>query len=362
MTLLLGCPGLQKLPHFGITPGELEISIWDFQNVMVGVHCLIEEGLAAEIWPDVDCAIEVSNCADILWNYLPTNLPIYTMGRPVDRGSSHRQACNAAQALTFLDARLNSVFSDRLAILANLCNYDHRIDTKVMEVTESSFTICAHTLAILNGDMSLLAGYREDDESLRLFDEFKERFPEGELPKSLSLAGSARSDGRLVYANDNSDSPWNTYGFSWGPKPVACLKKIMYLEDEEYTFRLRPATLSAQGLRVSGILWNVYCAVPVPKTQILFAPKWEEELELLKYEKNFDGHDRRTPFIQQFLWTLVKELHSSRYLDLAKTLWNFVQPSGRDPVSKLTSYALPVPYPFETVFEQHPLDSEKRKK
>lgn len=75
-----------------------------------------------------------------------------------ERNSSHRQQCTAAEALTFLSDSANSVFSDWLAIMANICNYEVRIDSKVLEQIDTSFSACALTLAVLNGDMSLLAG------------------------------------------------------------------------------------------------------------------------------------------------------------------------------------------------------------
>ena len=62
MILLLGCPGLQKPPDFGLTPGEFEICIFDFQNAMVNVRVFTDEGLAAGVWSESSCAINASKC------------------------------------------------------------------------------------------------------------------------------------------------------------------------------------------------------------------------------------------------------------------------------------------------------------
>ncbi|MCJ1454644.1 hypothetical protein MMC28_004997 [Mycoblastus sanguinarius] len=336
MTLLLGCPGLQKSPHFGPTPGDLEISIWDFQNAMVNVRNLIEEALAANIWSDTSDAINASNCADILWNYIPTITP----DGPRDiikRDASHRQSCNAAQALTFLDDRFNSVFPDRLAILANLCDYEYRIDTKVLELPHCSFSICALTLAILIGDMSLLARYRAQDERLR------------NVERELTLAENGRSIG-LVYENDDFDLQSNAHGFSWGPKPSACLTNITYLEEHGALFRLKPATLSGEGLRVCGVLWNINILVNVSKTQREFASRWQAELALQSGEAVLDGSARQAPLIQDFFWSLLHELVESGFHDLARSIWNFIQPLGKDPVYGNRSYRVPPPYSFDDVF------------
>lgn len=64
-----------------------------------------------------------------------------------------RRSCNAAVALSFLRTRQNTHVPDRLAILANLCNYEIRLDK------EKHFThlgVCVLALALLNGDFSIL--------------------------------------------------------------------------------------------------------------------------------------------------------------------------------------------------------------
>ena len=344
MTLLLGCPGLQKSPNFGHTPEEFEISIFDFQHAMVNVRLSIEEGLAASVWSDPSSANNASNCADILWNYIPTFIPDFTNltwkeDAPKDRIRT------AAQALTFLDSRLNSNFPDRLAILANLCDYEYRIKTEVLELPSISFSICCLTLAILNGDMSLLGGYREGMKMLR--DKY------GWIAWSIGLNENRRSLG-LVYENDDYDLQSNTYGFSWGPKPVACLDNITYL-DEQYgaVFRLRPATLSMHGLRVCGVLWDVKCTASVPNTQKRFASRWQEEITFQKGERAIDGLERQTPLVQDFFWLLLHELIESGFHELSRTLWNYVQPLGSgDFIGKeeYDSLAAPLPYSYEMIF------------
>lgn len=343
MKLLLGCPGLQKPPDFGLSPGEFEISIFDFQNAMLNVRMFIEEGLAASIWPDSCSAINASNCADVLWNYIPFFIPTSIDGK-WKPDAPHGRVRNAAQALTFLENRFNSHFPDRLAILANLCDYECRINTKVLELPNGSFTLCALTLAILNGDMSLLVGYRDEEEGLRRKD--------GRSAWFMDLAESRRSSG-LVYQNEDDDLQLNTYGFSWGPKPSACLQNITYLEEYGAVFRLKPATLSMHGLRVCGVLWDVNCTVNVPKTQREFASRWQEELAFQKNEGLFDGLERQAPLIQDFFWCLLHELIESGSYELSRTIWNFDQPHGRAKLSATVEYdsiEAPLPYSYDMIF------------
>ena len=362
MILLLGCPGLQKPPDFGLTPGEFEICIFDFQNAMVNMRVFIDEGLAAGIWSDPSCAINASNCADVIWNYIPFLVPNFApSAQKID--ASQRQICNAAEALTFLGNRFNSFFPDRLAILANLCDYEYRINTEVLELPESSFSICCLTLAIVNGDMSLLGGYREEEERLQNKD--------GRSAWFMGLAENRRSNG-LVYQNDDYDLQSSTYGFSWGPKPLACLENITYLEENGAVFRIKPATLSVHGLRVCGVLWDVNGKVNVPKTQKEFASRWREEVESQNGEGIFDGLERQIPLVQDFFWFLLHELTESGSCELSRTLWDFFQPRGKEKGlgnSELESLSAPCPYPYDMIFgnsmqgsatNQHPVYDEQQ--
>jgi hypothetical protein len=72
-----------------------------------------------------------------------------------------RKRYSAARALEILGSRQTSVVSDRIAILGNLCNDKIRLDTAKIYTDEFSFSVCALTVAILNGDMSLLPGFAD---------------------------------------------------------------------------------------------------------------------------------------------------------------------------------------------------------
>jgi len=73
-------------------------------------------------------------------------------------GSKQRDTCSAAMALAFLRYRENTVVSDRLAIIANMCGYEKRLDTMGLEKSGnvSSLAVCVLALSIMNGDFSLL--------------------------------------------------------------------------------------------------------------------------------------------------------------------------------------------------------------
>ena len=77
-------------------------------------------------------------------------------------------ACNAAQALAYLSKRKNSVVSDRLAILGNLCGYSVRLDEAQLDRLGYGFSICAFVLASLNGDFSLQLGHEDYIQTKRI--------------------------------------------------------------------------------------------------------------------------------------------------------------------------------------------------
>ena len=47
--------------------------------------------------------------------------------------------------------------ADKLAILANLCDYTLRLDTVELEKSQKPLSVCIFALAIANGDLSLLS-------------------------------------------------------------------------------------------------------------------------------------------------------------------------------------------------------------
>ena len=321
MLLLIACdPKLEKPDEFGSITGEIEISIWEFHNAMILVRNLIENSLASGVLEDTYLAVSVSNLADILFGYLPEIYP----NDINDPNAPHRQTCNAAEAINCLRERKNSHFPDRLAILANMCDYEIRIDTRALEMPQYAFSTCILTLAILNGDMSLLGRYSD--------------------PQKRTYA-STNGQTHIGYRRDISDL-CPRYGFSWGLNPKGCLEDIEFHEVHGEQFVLRPASLSMYGLTVQGILWHIGHKITVTKTQTEFAFWYQKELQSLKYDRAsaavFD--DRMKPMVESFVYCLLHELVQYGWVDLARTLWAYFRPRQRYSRKPVESYD------FNTVF------------
>ncbi|KAI9665874.1 MAG: hypothetical protein M1821_003809 [Bathelium mastoideum] len=71
-------------------------------------------------------------------------------------GVKPRRPCNAALALSYLNDRKSSIPADRLAIIANLCDYHLRLNVAEMQKLDVSPSVCVLALALMNGDLSLL--------------------------------------------------------------------------------------------------------------------------------------------------------------------------------------------------------------
>ncbi|OCK76474.1 hypothetical protein K432DRAFT_396401 [Lepidopterella palustris CBS 459.81] len=71
-------------------------------------------------------------------------------------GTRPRDVCDAATALSFLRFRENNIPADRLAIVANLCGYELRLNTASLAICNMSLSVCIIALSLMNGDFSLI--------------------------------------------------------------------------------------------------------------------------------------------------------------------------------------------------------------
>jgi hypothetical protein len=67
-----------------------------------------------------------------------------------------KRTCNAAVALTYLRLRDLECIADKLAIVANMCGYALRLNTKKLGETQESLGLCMIALSLANGDFSLI--------------------------------------------------------------------------------------------------------------------------------------------------------------------------------------------------------------
>lgn len=248
-------------------------------------------------------------------------------------------AFNAVAAFNLLEGYSNSRVADRLAILANLCDYKVRLDTTILTSMGFGFTTCFLALTLLNGDISLLQFWSEVNLNTLPFELMRYRVKE-----------TRKLSGDLL----NSPSSWET--FSWLPNPGACLsphneyhldnrsveKKAIGQDDSDLIVDLDPGlklrafhrqviraermTLTTKGLQFDGWLWTFSYAVDMRLLQHEWRGKliaWEEQ-----YSAAIHEDDRFNPLSYDIInWTPYVEIIKTILMftagkDVGEVLWN----------------------------------------
>lgn len=152
--------GLRNPDTCGRIPGEIKISIAGLQKwaslVFAGTREHISKGLLLDTLRQVE---GIQFWATSLFPQIKT----YEF-------STKRFACSAAEALYHLNFRMNSRPADRLAIIANLCQYHTRLNTTELNQRSTSFSVCLLTMSIVNGDTSLLIDYLRDAKTRKVME------------------------------------------------------------------------------------------------------------------------------------------------------------------------------------------------
>ncbi|KAH8653130.1 heterokaryon incompatibility protein-domain-containing protein [Tricladium varicosporioides] len=206
----------------------------------------------------------------------------------------HRTTCNAIEAIQYLTVRNNSRTPDQLAILANLCHYPIRLNTTVLESDVFSLSTCILTLAILNGDLSLLVGVSPEE-----WDQ--------------AHAIQPRRTKRRKTQN------WNTPKlFSWLPPQSIVLKELNWSFENSCTCRVVDPKITCDGLSLQGYLWQIDRQVFFEEIQKEYGPAY---MEIQNDEAKLQYH----PKFARIYWEVLKELHRQNLLELANAIWHFVR-------------------------------------
>jgi hypothetical protein len=222
--------------------------------------------------------------------------------------STSRQRYSAARALEILRNRQTGRIVDRVAILGNLCSYPIRLDTTKVESDDFSFSVCALTLAIVNGDMSLLPEFADQ------------------------AAGALHR--KWMKVDD---------GFSWLPLWTQSLNLLPKSLVDEHWCGIQSVKLTPHGLQIPGWLWAVDREVDLSVIQENFRDSWMELYGVVPEPSNRDPefhystkelpHRYEEEFIQAFFWQLLLYLLSIGEISLCELIWTQVrQEVGQRPV------------------------------
>ncbi|GAB7322019.1 hypothetical protein MBLNU13_g03072t1 [Cladosporium sp. NU13] len=212
--------------------------------------------------------------------------------------SGGRPVCDAAEALWHMSRRSNSITSDRLAIFANICDYDIRLDNRILDELGYGFSICAIVLAALNGDFSLMAGVATCNAGLA-----------GKITMLLSENEDPAGQGRA--------------GFSWNVPAKLSVEQVLYWDKRQDSLRheFKPS-LSDRGLDVMGCLWYIDRVVDLSPIKESFKQQGDQtNIESLLEDGPLGGRAPCEEVRARLLLSFLCHLHKGGYRSLAKRIW-----------------------------------------
>ncbi|RMJ15404.1 hypothetical protein CDV36_004942 [Fusarium kuroshium] len=159
-----------------------------------------------------------------------------------------RRTCNAAVALTYLKLRGLLRVPDKLAILANMCDYHVRFNTIELEKTQNSLSACVLALSVINNDFSLLVP--------ELY-----RAPSSMQPLVIPL----QDEGEFSWVHNFSRNTPLLQANEWNPFGAFSLENVGSTVD-----------LSKNGLSILGHLWKKDRFISLESLQIKHAHSWKQ--------------------------------------------------------------------------------------
>lgn len=151
-------PFIAELPPRDEFPSRaIGISVMGFQHVVQVAKCLfyiVYKRVGDEMHPRAWSIIER---AEKLHPIAPQpKILSERIFMPGGNNYRPRQTADAAAALTFLGTRGCRDVQDRIAIVANMCNFENRLNTYLLAKNCKSLRLALTALTVLNGDYSLL--------------------------------------------------------------------------------------------------------------------------------------------------------------------------------------------------------------
>lgn len=198
--------------------------------------------------------------------------------------------------------------ADRLAIVANLCGYERRLDTLKLNDLGCGFSICVLVLAMLNGDTSILTGVGA--------------YYEGKRGRLASLCTDARD--RIP-----------GHKTSWMLPPGLCLDNVPMKEGDSHValLRLTETDLLTDGsLVLEGCIWVVDSAIDLAlvKSYLLESrtPLEMDDAMIAARSNDLKGLYGRlwAKFLVDFSISLLSNMSISGFSKIVSLLWRELRP------------------------------------
>ncbi|USP80389.1 hypothetical protein yc1106_07663 [Curvularia clavata] len=211
---------------------------------VIGSMLVSSNYMPADPWPGARSVLQAAESLHprtVKANTLQQDLEMYS-----ENYYGKRPTINAAGALTLLKHRECYFESDRLAIIANMCDYDFRLDTKAVSNKVHSLRLAILALTLNNGDLSLLA-------------------PEAYLPPNEVYSGDA-------YAEHTSSSLLFQSFFMEAPRIEHCHVRN-FITTKLQT--IRPGQTTPDGVLLKAYPWSVNREIDFTLIKLTWADAWE---------------------------------------------------------------------------------------
>lgn len=283
---------------FMTVPGELEVTVEGLKYAAAWVASWADSISEENVQGNGASSRDLKGRAEEVFSYLMEICPTAYQAAP--RNPHFRFGCNAAEALHLMRDKQNSRTGDRLAILANICNFPMRLNTDHLQRSEEtlgrehSFSVCFAVLAILNGDMSLIVGSKKQREALDGLEESPdEAFRRLDIP-------------------------------TWIPAEHTRFQSLPYREEyHPEVFRLTKPVICSAGLALSGHLWRVDQKVIFNSVQQRFASKWQKRVTGATSVTEGMASDE---LIQDVVWCILRKLQAEGLIAVAESIWHCIRP------------------------------------
>lgn len=234
-----------------------------------------------------------------------------------------RKSCSSVVAVKLLQHRQNSILLDRLAIIANLCNYEMRLDVNNLQGCQSLST-CVLTQALMNHDFSFLHP--------EMYDNRDSYSPKGKRPDT----SAAVSD--TVCEKDG-------HSFSWlqaMKQPFSCIRfNGLEPASRSIALCLNRISVTAHGLSCPGILWKVDGKLALHEIKNKFESTWSTMTASLRsYEYKETGKPKPTfqetlefaaltteryVLAAKILVAIMRLLFTKGHIDVADAIWHSIR-------------------------------------
>ena len=336
--LLLRCdPTLIRPEFMGSLDGEIQLPLCEFRVASAKLAGAFQDTIEKAVWNYEREAARYDDCLenrkrsfrhyrhflrppsieefkagiepDQQWHIYFESFLSKSRGSRVARTHQGRYHCSAAEAVEFLSTKHNYEIADRLAIIANLCNYEVRLDAQKLKELGYDLAVSVFCLALLNGDLSLA------------------RLPDGIEYKDLGVEQFSWDHITLQIGHGRDvlhrtvDMEIGPPSFSWAPRLAEGFTERPRIRKDDKRYALEFLDSNPR-LHIYGWLWHRYEILDFSEFAEIFEKRLSNNPSDTKYSSSLKEKWGMTTANQlDCFWDLIQELRNRQLSTVAEALW-----------------------------------------